>query len=109
MKIDFDAMQEAFMPQFQGGKGNLFARMYVDGLGKIMRGRLEPGASIGMHAHETSSEVIYILRGSGRILYDDTEEAVRAGDCHYCPKGHRHSLINNSPAELLFFAVVPEQ
>lgn len=97
------------MPEFKGGKGNTFARMYVDGLGKIMRGRLEAGASIGMHKHETGSEIIYILSGNGKVLYDDTEEPLRAGDCHYCPKGHSHSLINNSAAELMFFAVVPEQ
>ena len=29
--------------------------------------------------------------------------------CHYCPKGHTHSLMNDSDAELEFFAVVPEQ
>ncbi len=27
----------------------------------------------------------------------------------YCPKGHPHSLVNDSDADLVFFAVVPEQ
>ena len=29
--------------------------------------------------------------------------------CHYCPKGHTHSLINDSDAGLTFLAVIPEQ
>ena len=40
---------------------------------------------------------------------DDGEEPLKAGDCHYCPKGRAHSLINNSEEPLEFFAVVPQQ
>ncbi len=109
MKIDFNAMQETVMPEFKGGKGSLRAKMHVDELGKIMYGSLEPDSSIGLHTHETSSEIIYILSGSGKVLYDDTEEQLGAGDCHYCPKGHAHSLINDGEKELVFFAVIPEQ
>lgn len=109
MKVDFKSMEETVLPEFKGGKKNMFAKMHVDALGKIMHGRLEPGASIGMHAHETNSEIIYILNGKGRVLYDDTEEKLEAGDCHYCPKGHSHSLINDSGNDLIFFAVIPEQ
>ncbi len=74
-----------------------------------MRGRLVPGASIGLHTHETSSEIIYILQGSGKVLYDGEYEPVRTGTCHYCPKGHAHSLINDGNEDLTFFAVVPAQ
>ena len=42
-------------------------------------------------------------------LYMMTEESLEAGDCHYCPKGHTHSLINVGKEDLVFFAVVPEQ
>ena len=84
-------------------------RIYNDELGKIMRGRLIPGASIGLHTHETNSEIIYVLEGQGKVLYDGEYETLSAGSCHYCPKGHAHSLINDSAADLVFFAVVPEQ
>ena len=87
----------------------MLARMYTDELTKIMRGTLEPGASIGMHTHETNSEMIYILSGNGKVLYDNGEESLSAGDCHYCPKGHAHSLMNDGEENLVFFAVVPEQ
>ena len=109
MLIDFNAMEEQVIPRFQGGEGEFLAKMRVDELGKILRGRLEPGSSIGLHTHDTSSEIIYILAGKGKVLYDGEYEPLSAGSCHYCPKGHSHSLINDSDALLEFFAVVPVQ
>ena len=109
MLIDFAAMEENVLPHFKGGEKEIAARMHVDERNKIMRGRLIPGASIGLHTHDTGSEIIYILSGAGRVLYDGGVETVAAGQCHYCPKGHAHSLINDGPEDLLFFAVVPEQ
>ena len=109
MLIEFDKMEEQVIPKFQGGEGAFLAKMRVDELGKILRGRLEPGSAIGLHTHDTSSEIIYILAGKGKVLYDGAYEALSAGSCHYCPKGHAHSLINDSDALLEFFAVVPFQ
>ena len=48
--------------------------MFVDERNRIMCSRLEPGASIGYHKHENGSEMIYILQGKGKALYDDGEE-----------------------------------
>ena len=109
MKLDFDAMEETAIPRFRDGEKTTYARMFVDGNNRIMRGRLEPGASIGLHTHETNREIIYVLEGQGKVLYDGAYETLSAGSCHYCPKGHAHSLINDSTADLVFFAVVPEQ
>ena len=109
MLIEFDKMEEQTIPHFQGGEGEFLTKMRVDELGKILRGRLEPGSTIGLHTHDASSEIIYILSGNGRVLYDGAYETVSAGSCHYCPKGHSHSLINDSDALLEFFAVVPVQ
>ena len=109
MLINFNAMDVTEIPNFMGGEKTTRARMRVDELGKIMRGCLEPGASIGLHTHETSSEIIYILGGTGKALYDDGCETLGPGDCHYCPRGHSHSLINDGKEPLEFFAVVPVQ
>ena len=112
MLIDFSQMEETVIPNFLGGEGALRAKMRVDELGKILHGVLEPGSTIGLHTHETSSEIIYILAGTGRVLYDGGDEPLSAGSCHYCPKGHAHSLINDSPEggeDLRFFAVATEQ
>lgn len=109
MLIEFDKMEETVLPKFQGGEGDFRAKMHTDGLGKILRGTLEPGCSIGLHTHESSSEIIYILSGTGKVLYDGAYIPLAAGDCHYCPKGHAHSLINDGGENLEFFAVVPFQ
>lgn len=109
MLIDFNAMEEIVTPGFLGGEGVLRARRWTDDLGKIMRGVLEPGSSIGMHTHETSSETIYILSGTGKVLCDGVYEPLASGSCHYCPKGHTHSLINDGGEPLAFLAVVPNQ
>lgn len=109
MILDFNAMDETVTPHFLGGAGALRARMHVDDLGKIFRGVLDPGSSIGYHTHETSSEIIYILSGTGKVKVENGEEPLKAGDCHYCPKGSSHSLINDSDGPLEFFAVVPNQ
>ncbi len=109
MLIDFSNIEEQVIPGFLGGEGTFRPRMRVDELGKIMRAVLEPGSSIGLHTHETSSEIIYILKGTGKVLYDGEYIPLKAGDCHYCPKGHAHSLMNDSGEYLEFFAVVPVQ
>lgn len=109
MKLDFQAMEEQILQNFYGGEKEVHARMHVDGLGRIMLGRLEPGASIGLHTHEAGSEVVYVLSGRGKALYDGGEERLGPSDCHYCPKGHSHSLINDGTEDLTFFAVVPKQ
>ena len=110
MKIDFPNIEESVMPHFKGGDGDTVSRIFFDGLNKIMQGRLEVGCSIGYHKHESNSEIILVTSGMARCLYDDGEETLVAGECHYCPRGHAHSLINASTVEpLLYFAIVPEQ
>lgn len=109
MKIDFSAINENSIPNFKGGKKEFNVKMFNDGLNKVMMGRLIPGASIGMHTHEDSSEIIFITKGNGCVNYDGSIIPLSAGDVHYCPKGHGHSLINNSDADLEFSAVVPAQ
>ena len=54
-------------------------------------------------------QIIFILEGEGKVIYDDTESPVKAGEVHYCPEGHSHSLINNGTEDLVFYAVVPKQ
>ena len=109
MLIDFAAMEEQIIPHMRGGEKEAAMWIHTDAMGKIMKGRLIPGASIGLHTHETNSEIIYVLEGTGKVLCDGAYEPLAAGSCHYCPKGHAHSLINDSAADLVFFAVVPEQ
>ena len=109
MLIDFSTMEETVIPHFKGGEKETAAQMFTDENGKIMRGRLIPGASIGLHTHETSSEIIHILAGKARIIMDGAEEMALPGQVHYCPKGHTHTTISAGDEGLLMLAVVPEQ
>ena len=109
MKVDFNNIEESLFPNFKGGEKEFAAKMFFDGLNRIMKGRLTPGASIGLHTHDTSSEIIFITKGSGCVIYDGEKIALNAGDVHYCPKGHSHTLINDSDSDLEFSAVVPQQ
>ena len=109
MIIDFNNEQATVISNFKGGEKSISAKMHFDSANRILHGVLESGASIGLHTHETNSEIIYFLSGRGKVLYDGKYETVEQGMCHYCPKGHSHSLINDSEKDLVFFAVVPEQ
>ncbi|SET68801.1 hypothetical protein [Lacrimispora sphenoides] len=62
MIINFDEIEETILPRFNGGEKEFKAKMLVDKNNKILYGKLEPGASIGMHTHDTSSEIIYFLK-----------------------------------------------
>ena len=110
MVIRQNEIEISHLENFKGGEKHLDARMFFDGTNRILtQARLIPGASIGMHTHEDSCEVIFIIEGMGSILEDGTKKAVQAGDCLYCPKGGSHSLVNDSDAELVFCAVIPRQ
>lgn len=109
MVIDWSNMETTVIENFRGGEKYTEAAMFYDGTNRIMKARLIPGASIGKHMHDTGSEIIYVLQGEGKMLFDDGEERLAAGMCHYCPKGHSHSFINDSGNDLVFFAVVPQQ
>lgn len=108
MKISFDALEEQVHENFKGGEGVFKQRIHEGNYNKIMKGTLTPGSSIGLHTHDTNSEIIFIISGVGTMEYDDMLEVLEPGDCHYCPPSHRHSLKNNGTEELVFYAVVPE-
>ena len=115
MIIDFETMDVTVMPNFKGGEKEFAANMFFDGTNRIFKGKLIPGATIGVHTHDDSCEVIFILSGKGSILEKEPGESegtlrsVTAGNCLYCPKGHTHSLMNTSDEDLVFYAVVPKQ
>jgi mannose-6-phosphate isomerase-like protein (cupin superfamily) len=50
-----------------------------------------------------------VLQGKGKYLYDDGVEYAVEGQCQYCPEGHWHSMINEGPEDLVFYAVIPKK
>ena len=110
MIVDFPNMPVNLIPNFKGGEKEFSVQMFDDGSCKIMHGILIPGASIGLHTHETNSEILFVLAGKGTLIDDGEAKPLRAGQCAYCPKGHNHSLINtDEKIDLEFYATVPEQ
>ena len=107
MLIGFDQIPETHVVGPKGGKGDIYQRTVSDDFCRIVRGCLAPGGQVGLHTHEKDSEIIYILSGTGKVLCDGVYEPLEAGSCHYCPKGHEHSLINDSEGDLCFLAVIP--
>lgn len=109
MLIDFKTMDEVTIPNLNDGQGCVSAKMFGDPATKIMISKLPVGCSIGLHHHASSSEINYVISGTGKAICDGIEEQLSAGDCHYCPKGCSHSIINVGTDDLILFTVVPEQ
>ena len=61
----------------------------------------------GLHTHEGSCEMIFVLSGEGICLDDGEEYPFRPGMCHYCPEGHSHSVFNTGSEPLVLLGVVP--
>jgi quercetin dioxygenase-like cupin family protein len=70
--------------------------------------RVAPGETVRpAHSHPNGEELIYIIRGSGRVMVDGAVDAVREGSVVLYPQGSVHMLQNNSSEELkaiCFFA-----
>ena len=108
MKIEFDKVETVVTQNFKGGEGEFRMRVIDDGRTKFLRGTLLPGSFLGLHTHETNSETILVLSGTGKVLCDGVYEPLKPGDVHYCPMGHAHSLINDGEENLEVLGIIPE-
>ncbi len=70
--------------------------------------RIAPGEKVRpAHSHPHGEEVIYIIRGTGRVLVAGEVSAVREGSTVLFPQGAVHMLHNTGPEEMkaiCFFA-----
>ncbi|MCQ2607368.1 MAG: cupin domain-containing protein [Bacteroidales bacterium] len=107
MNIDLTAITENEVANFKGGEKSAIFQTFQDDKNKIMRIRLTPGASIGLHKHEGNSEIVYVLQGSGNVLYDGKNSPLSVGTLHYCPENHEHSISNTGTEDLIFLGIVP--
>ena len=109
MLLDFNKIKEITIPGMNNGTGAMTAKMYMDEQGKIIPCSIHPGGSIGLHKHETSDDINYVLSGSGNSICDGQEEVLSAGTCHICKKGSEHSIINTGNEDLVLLTVVVEK
>lgn len=95
-------------------RGGLGAGQGVDLLragdmaGVLSMGRitLEPGATIGDHAHPDTEDLYLILEGRGTGLLNGECFPVGPGDLFLVKAGGRHGLINDSATPLTFLGLL---
>ena len=109
MILDYNTLPFEDIPHFKDGEGTFRVQMYFDGTTRIMHGFLAPGASIGLHRHEGTAEILFLVRGQGLLTEDGVQQTLHANQCTFCPEGHEHSLFNNGETDLEFYAAVPKQ
>ena len=109
MRIDFNDIKEITIPGMNNGTGMMTAKLFMDTDGKIIPCRIHPGGSIGVHKHETSDDINYIISGEGKAVCDGQEEMLTVGCCHVCKKGSSHSIENTGDEDLVLLTVVVER
>ena len=109
MLLNFNEMKEITMPGMNDGTGTMSVKLYMDEQGKIIPCAIHPGGSIGMHTHETSDDINYVLSGTGKAVCDGIVESLSAGTCHICKKGSVHSIENTGAEDLVMLTVVVER
>lgn len=97
----------------RGGQGvarsmELLRRGEMAGILSLGTTTLEPGASIGEHAHKDTEDLYLILAGRGTGLLNGERFPVAAGDLFLVQAGGRHGLVNDSEAPLTFLGVLTQ-
>ena len=108
MLINFNKTEECEVSGMYNGSGTMSAKMYMDNDIKIIPCKIHAGGSIGIHKHDTSDDINYIISGEGKAICDDKEEKLSAGVCHVCKKGSEHSIINTGNDDLIILTLVVE-
>ncbi len=79
--------------------------------GVLSMGRttLEPGSTIGVHAHPNTEDLYVILEGRGTGILDGEHFPVSTGDLFLVKAGGSHGLINDSDGPLTFLGLLTPQ
>lgn len=106
MIIDFNKTKELIVFGMNNGSGDMSAKMYIGNEGEIIPCAIHVGGSIGLHKHNTSDDINYIISGSGKAICDGKEEILTKDTCHICKKGSEHSIINTGDEDLVMLTIV---
>lgn len=60
---------------------------------------LKPGEEIGMEVHGNNDQFFRFEKGNGKVIINETEYEVAAGDGVIVPEGAKHNVINTSSAD----------
>ena len=66
--------------------------------------KMPPSGTSGIHRHLTADEFFYVLDGSGKMLLDDEEHKIEAGDFVFVPfnTDHRITSSKEDPLHVIF-------
>ncbi len=73
----------------------------------VVRTVIEPGSSMGYHAHENEIEFVYVLSGALEVNDNGNTVVVYPGDTVFSAEGEGHSLraYGDEPAQYLAIVV----
>ena len=103
-ETDFAHVKPGDTPWTGGGLRDFF--FYRDlGVAAATHGRVvahlvkaneAPEKGTGWHRHEAQFQIVYMMKGWARFMYDDKETLVEAGDCVHQRPGITHFLFDYS-------------
>jgi Mannose-6-phosphate isomerase len=109
MLINFKNIDEITIKNFHGGLKEVYCNAFSDDLNRIMFSRIVPGGSNGKHQHLDSSEIMFVVSGTGYSITDGVKERLMPGVCSYCKKGSFHEVVNDGAVDLVCYNVVCKQ
>ncbi len=62
---------------------------------------IAPNSEIGLETHKGTDQFFRFEKGTGKVLIDNNEYFVSAGDAVIVPSGAKHNIINTSSADAL--------
>ncbi|QJW84120.1 cupin domain-containing protein [Ramlibacter terrae] len=63
----------------------------------LVKANMAPEKGTGWHRHEAEFQIVLMLKGWAKFMYEDQETLVSAGDCVHQRPGIRHFLFDYSP------------
>lgn len=70
--------------------------LYTGKHSQLVLMNLLPEEEIGLETHEDGDQFFRFEKGQGKVIIDDTEYTVSAGDSVIVPAGAQHNVINTS-------------
>ncbi|MFW6040979.1 MAG: cupin domain-containing protein [Thermoplasmatota archaeon] len=68
---------------------------------------LEPEGKMGLHKHDNTEHVQYVLKGVIKIIFNEVEKTVKEGDAVFIPENTPHSYENIGKTRAEFLCMIP--
>jgi mannose-6-phosphate isomerase-like protein (cupin superfamily) len=95
----------------RGGSGTVYAHKLLDifpgsAIKSVGLVRLEPGASVGAHSHQSEEDFYYCISGSGVVVDNGVEHPFLPGKLQITRDGESQAIQNTGETELVFLAAL---